>query len=49
MKLEETGNLKLQSVKNIQTTTSQLNNIHDTEQAEKYHSNIKYLREKPKL
>ena len=29
MKLEETANLKLQYVNNIQTTTSQINNIHD--------------------
>ena len=37
MKLVETENLKLQFVNNIQTTTSQINNIHnsDTELAEK--------------
>ena len=31
MKLEETENLKLQYVNNIQTTTSQINNIHDSD------------------
>ena len=31
MKLEETENLKLQYVNNIQTTTSQKNNIHDSD------------------
>ena len=37
MKLEQTENLKLQYVNNIQTTTSQINNTHDsdTELAEK--------------
>ena len=37
IKLEETANLKLQYVNNIQTTTSQINNIHDfdTELSEK--------------
>ena len=37
MKLAETENLKLQYVKNIQTTTTQINNIHnsDTDLAEK--------------
>ena len=37
MKLEKTENLKLQYVSNIHTTTSQINNIHesDTELAEK--------------
>ena len=37
MKLEETENIKLQFVNNIQTTTSQINHIHDsdTELAEK--------------
>ena len=37
MKLEETENLKLQYVNNIQTTTSQINNIHGsyTELSEK--------------
>ena len=29
MRLEETESLKLQYIKNIQTTTSQLNNIND--------------------
>ena len=39
MKLEETENLKLQYVNNIQTTTSQINNINDsdTELSEKNH------------
>ena len=31
MKIEETENLKLQYVKNIQTTTSQINNINDSD------------------
>ena len=31
MKLEETENLKLQYVNNIQTTTSQINNINDSD------------------
>ena len=31
MKLEETENLKLQYVNNMQTTTSQINNINDTD------------------
>ena len=31
MKLEETENLKLQYVNNIQTTTSQINHIHDSD------------------
>ena len=31
MKLEETENLKLQKVNNIQTTTSQINNINDSD------------------
>ena len=31
MKLEETKNLKLQDVNNIQTTTSQKNHIHDSD------------------
>ena len=31
MKLEETDNLKLQYVKNIQITTSQINNINDSD------------------
>ena len=31
MKLEETENLKLQYVNNIQTITSQINNIHDSD------------------
>ena len=31
MKLEETENLKLQDVNNIQTTTSQINNVHDSD------------------
>ena len=31
MKLEETENLKLQCVTNIQTTTSQVNDIHDSD------------------
>ena len=37
IKLEETENLKLQYVNNIQTTTSQINNVHDfdTELSEK--------------
>ena len=37
MKLEETENLKLQYVNNIQTTTTQINNIHnsDTDLSEK--------------
>ena len=37
MKLEETENLKSQYVNNINTTTSQMNNFHDsdTELAEK--------------
>ena len=37
MKLEETGNLKLQCVNNVQIITSQINNIEDsyTELAEK--------------
>ena len=49
MKLEETENLKLQYVNNIHTTTSQINNIleSDTERVEKNHSNSNYLREKP--
>ena len=48
MKLEETEKLKLQYLNNIQTTTSQINHIHDsdTELAGKNYSNIKYLREK---
>ena len=43
IKLEGTENLKLQNVNNIQTTTSQINHIYDsdTELAEKNHSNIK--------
>ena len=51
IKLEEKENLKLQYVNNIHTTSSQLNNVHDsdTELAEKNHSNIKYLREKSKF
>ena len=46
MKLEETENLKLQYVNNIHTTTSQINNIleSDTERVEKNHSNSNYLR-----
>ena len=31
MKLEETENLKLQYLNNIQTNTSQINNIHDSD------------------
>ena len=31
MKLEETENLKLQYVNNIQTTTTQINNIHNSD------------------
>ena len=31
MKLKETENLKLQYVKNIQTTTTQINNIHNSD------------------
>ena len=31
MKLEKTENLKLQYVNNIQTTTSQINNVHDSD------------------
>ena len=31
MKLEETENLKLQNVNNIQTTTSQIKNINDSD------------------
>ena len=31
MKLEETENLKLQNVNNIQTTTSKINHIHDSD------------------
>ena len=31
MKLEETENLKLHYVNNIQTTTTQINNIHNSE------------------
>ena len=31
MKLEETEKLKLQYVNNIQTTTSQINNVHDSD------------------
>ena len=31
MNLEETENLNLQYVNNIQTTTSQVNNIHDSD------------------
>ena len=31
MKLEETENLKLQYVNNIQTTTSHVKNIHDSD------------------
>ena len=31
MKLEETGNVKLQYVNNNQTTTSQINNINDSD------------------
>ena len=31
MKLQETENLKLQYVKNIQTTTTQINNIHNSD------------------
>ena len=48
IKLIETENLNLNYVNNIQTTTSQINNLHDsnTELAEKNHSNIKYLRKK---
>ena len=51
MKMEETEHLKLQNVNNIHATTSQTNNIHDsdTELAEKNHLHFKYLREKSKL
>ena len=54
MKLEVTENLKLQYVNNIQTTTSQINNVHDsdTELAEKinqilnmYEKNLIFLNE----
>ena len=51
MELEETENLKLQNKNNIQTTTSKINHIHDsdTELAEKITQILKNLREKPKI
>ena len=50
MNFEKTENLKLQYVNNIQTTTSQMNNIHDSDtELAKKNSNIKYLRAKSKL
>ena len=51
MKLEETEKLKLQYVNNIQTTTSQINHINDsdTDLSEKKHQNFKHLREKTQL
>ena len=46
MKLEETENLKLQNVSNIQTTTSQINHIHnsDTELSETYTRETQFLK-----
>ena len=50
MKLEETENLKLQFVNIIQTTTTQINNLHNSEIGlfEKI-TEILNIREKPKF
>ena len=49
MKLEETENLKLQNVNNIQTTTSQINNTNDsdTELSEKITEILKNYEKNP--
>ena len=49
MKLEETENLKLQNVNNIQSTTSQLNNIHvsDTELSKKITESLNIYEKNP--
>ena len=49
MKLEETENLKLQNENNIQTTTSQINDINDsdTELSEKITEILKIYKKNP--
>ena len=49
MKLEETENLKLQYVNNIQSTTLQISNIHgsDTELSEKIAQNLNIYEKNP--
>ena len=51
MKLEETENLKLHIVNRIETNTTHIYNIHDSdvEFSKKNHWNIKHLREKSKF
>ena len=51
MKMEETGNLKLQYVNNIQTTSSHINIINDsdTDLSEKNQRTFERLREKHKF